>query len=358
MQATLLLLAAVPLAFQEASPPAWGRRIAWSAPDGPAAREHAALIVDPQRGRLLLLGGSGYAPYLAPLGDAWAFDLIDERWSPLELAGDALTPGGSQRVAPAPDGAYLHGGYGADGRELGDLWHVSLAADAVRVTLVPQENPPPARQLHGFACDASGRRFVVFGGGTSEDLFDDTWIGTRTDSGVHWERLASDVHPSARFGFAHAFDPQTARFLVCGGELLPPEGQDAMTVVRDLWALDLAADPPAWTRLAEYASESFHGRRNPAFAFDARSGDLLVWGGTGDGSTALPDLSIVRTRLPGAPVERLPQPAAIPTRASGFGVVDPASDRAWLGFGNTSTARYQDLVEIVLRASPAPAAGR
>ncbi len=358
MHPTLLLLAAATLAFQDASPLARGRRIAWSAPDGPAAREHAALIADPQRGRLLLLGGSGYAPYLAPLGDAWAFDLVDERWSPLELAGDALTPGGSQRVAPAPDGAYLHGGYGAGGRELGDLWHVSLAADAVHVARVPQDNPPPARQLHGFACDASGRRFVVFGGGTSEALFDDTWIGTRTDSGVHWERLASDVHPSARFGFAHAFDSETGRFLVCGGELLPPEGQEEMTVARDLWSLDLTSESPAWTRLAEYASDSLHGRRNPAFAFDARSGDLLVWGGTGDGSTALPDLHVVRTRLPGAPVERLPQPAAIPTRASGFGIADPDTGRAWLGFGNTSTVRYQDLVEVLLRASPAPAAGR
>ena len=36
-RSALLLLAAVPLAFQDASPPAWGRRIAWSAPDGPAA---------------------------------------------------------------------------------------------------------------------------------------------------------------------------------------------------------------------------------------------------------------------------------------------------------------------------------
>jgi hypothetical protein len=358
MHPTLLLLAAATLAFQDASPLAWGRRIVWSAPDGPAAREHAALIADPERGRLLLLGGSGYTPYLAPLGDAWSFDLVDESWSPLELAGDALTPGGSQRVAAAPDGAYLHGGYGADGRELGDLWHVSLAADAVHVARVPQDNPPPARQLHGFACDASGRRFVVFGGGTSEDLFDDTWIGTRTEAGVRWERLASDVQPSARFGFAHAFDPQAGRFLVCGGELLPPDGQNGMAVARDLWALDLASESPAWTRLAEYASEAFPGRRNPAFAFDARSGDLLVWGGTGDGSTALPDLYVVRTRLPGAPVERLPQPAAIPTRASGFGFVDPTSSRAWLGFGNTSTMRYQDMVEVVLRESPAPASGR
>lgn len=356
MHPTLLLLAAA-FAFQEPSPPAWGRRCAWSAPDGPVAREHAALIADPERARLLLLGGSGYAPYLAPLGDAWAFDLVDERWSRLELAGEALTPGGSQRVAPAPDGAYLHGGYGTDGRELGDLWHVRIEGDAVHVARVPQHDPPPARQLHGFACDASGRRFVVFGGGTSEELFDDTWIGTRDDAGVRWERLASDVHPSARFGFAHAFDPQTGRFLVCGGELLPPDGEDAMTVASDLWALDLASDPPAWTRLAEYASESFHGRRNPAFAFDARAGDLLVWGGTGDGSTALPDLHVVRTRLPGAPVERLPEPAAIPTRASGFGVVDPTTGRAWLGFGNTSTMRYQDMVEVLLRESTASASG-
>jgi hypothetical protein len=53
----------------------WGRRIEWEAEAGPEAREHASFMLDPSRDRAVMLLGSGYQPYLDPLGDAWAYDL-------------------------------------------------------------------------------------------------------------------------------------------------------------------------------------------------------------------------------------------------------------------------------------------
>jgi len=101
--------------------------------------------------------------------------------------------------------------------------------------------------------------------------------------------------------------------------------------------------------LAEYEPEDFPGRRNPAFTFDQRSGDLFVWGGAGAEQSVIPDLFIVRTREDGAPSQRVSQPASIPTRASGFGVVDPKRSRALMGFGNVRNGPLLDLVEVDLR---------
>ena len=348
-----LLLAGLILAPQEPAAPDWGRRLEWET--GPEAREHAALILDAERDRAVMLAGSGYAPYGSPLGDAWAFDLETERWTGLELGGDELVPGGSRRVASVEGGAFLHGGYGANFAFVGELWQLTLDDAEVVVTRIAQENPPSARMLHAFACDPAGERFVVFGGGGDNDLLDDTWIGERTDEGVRWRQLPESetgAGPGLRFGFSFAHDVQGGRLLICGGQVPPDEGQTAMAVAQDLWALDFTADEPTWTQLAEYDDDTFHGRRNPAFAFDEQSGDLFVWGGTGDGASALPDLYVVRTRVDGAPVERVAQPDGIPTRASGFGVVDPARGRALLGFGNTASGAYDDLVEVRLRGAP------
>ncbi|MFT7662714.1 MAG: hypothetical protein ACI87A_000933 [Planctomycetota bacterium] len=345
-----LVLACLPLAIEEPIAPDWGRRIQWPAEGAPEAREHAAFVVDSKFDRAVMLAGSGYAPYGSALDDAWAFDLQTHMWTELELAGDPLAAGGSQRIAAIDGGAYLYGGYGEGQQELGDLMQLDFELSRVVVRKVEQVNPPPPRLLHAFACDTSGETFVVFGGAGQSGMLEDTWIGNRTDAGVRWEPLESEVHPSARFGFSFAYDATLNRLIVCGGQVMPEnEEQMTMEVVRDLWALDFTAEEPTWTRLAEYTSEEFHGRRNPAFALDQRSGDLLIWGGTGDGSSALPDLYTVRTRVEGAPVERLAQPDSIPTRASSFGVVDEARGRALFGFGNTGSGAFDDLVEIRLR---------
>ena len=358
---TLLLLLTSPLAGsapQDSDVNAWGERVEWPVELGPPAREHAAFVVDAERDRAILLAGSGYAPYGTPLGDAWSFDLEAGTWAELAWAGDELTPGGARRAAvvrrdAGSFGAFLHGGYGEGLVEIDGLWWVEPGEGEVRVRAIEQVNPPPARLLHAFACDPAGEQLVVFGGVGGDDGLDDTWIGRRAGEEIHWRELETADGPGPRFGFAFAYDAQLERLLVCGGQVPPGEGETDMIVAHDLWALDFPIPPdreaPAWTLLATYSPDELPGRRNPAFTFDNETGDLLVWGGTGDGVTAIPDLYVVRTRAEGAPVARIPQPEGVTARASCFGVVDPFRRRALLGFGNTGAGPLLDLVEVLLR---------
>jgi hypothetical protein len=330
----------------------WGRRIKWEAETGPEAREHASFILDPDRDRAVMLLGSGYQPYLDPLGDAWAFDLNKENWSGLTLEGDRITPGGSRRAARIKGGAFIHGGYGKEMSESQDLWKLQFEDTTVKVTLVEQENAPMPRVLHGFAVDTTGDTFVIFGGGSSAGTLDDTWIGTKSERGVRWRKLDLDLNPDPRYGFSYAHDEENGRLIVCSGQISSADGAQVDAFALDIWALNFTADEPEWTLLAEYDTEEFPGRRNPAFTFDQRSGDLFVWGGAAAEMTVLSDLFIIRTREDGAPVQRVSRSARIPTRASSFGVVDPKRSRALMGFGNIAAGPFLDLVEVKLRQWP------
>jgi len=360
--AALLALHA-PIGLQDAPGPAadtgvvsFGGHLTWAVGEGPAGREHGAFFVDPARPRAVLLAGSGYEPYGSPLGDAWTFDLATSTWSELKLMGAALTPGGGRRTAVVrgsgrkPASVYLHGGYAEGMQEIDTLWRAELRDDAVVLTELEQVNAPVARLLHGFAASPSGDTLVLFGGIGGDDGLADTWIGRVAGDRVTWRELVLETNPGKRFGFSFAFDEARGRFLVCSGQVPPKEDEEPrMIVAEDLWSLDFTAEAPKWTCLATYSSAEFHGRRNPAFTFDEASGDLFVWGGTGDGATALTDLYVVHTRDEGAPVKRLAQPEGVPTRASGFGVVDAARGRALLGFGNDASGPKLDLIEIRLR---------
>lgn len=332
--------------FELVSKKPWGRRILWAAEAGPEAREHASFVLDPERDRAVMLLGSGYRPYLDPLDDAWAYDLSADRWAKLELEGDAITPGGSRRVAPVRGGAFIHGGYGKELSASRDLWRLRFGDTRIEATLVEQKNAPEPRSLHGFAADTRGERFVVFGGGTTSGVLGDTWVGTRGAEGVTWRELNLDDSPGPRYGFSFAHDEEKGLLIVCGGQI-PSKGGVA-AFASDVWALNFTADDPKWTLLARYDPQEFPGRRNPAFAFEQRSGALFVWGGAGAGGGLIPDLFIVRTREEGAPLQTVPQSPLVPTRASGFGVVDPTRSRVLLGFGNIEGGPFLDLVEVGL----------
>jgi len=332
-----------------AGTPDWGRRIEWETAAGPEAREHASFILDPGRNRGVMLLGSGYQPYLDPLGDAWAYDLGKDSWSKLELEGDPITPGGSRRAAQVPGGAFIHGGYGKEMAESQELWELRFEDTRIRAIRVEQENAPEPRLLHGFAADTKGERFVVFGGGSPNGTLDDTWIGTKSRKGVSWRKLDLDVNPGPRYGFSFAHDKKKGLLIVCSGQIPSSDGAQVDEFALDMWALNFIAEEPEWTLLARYEPQDFPGRRNPVFTFDQRSGDLLVWGGASDTETVIPDLFIVRTREDGAPVQRVSQFGSITTRASGFGLVDPKRSRALMGFGNTRFGPFLDLVEVKLR---------
>ncbi len=326
----------------DVKPLAWGASAAWTSA-GPEAREHGTFIVDDAGGRAVLVGGSGYAPQLTPLDDVWEFAFATTSWTKLTPTGDLPSGGGSRRAAqiPGTSTAYLFGGYGANQASNNELYRVDVDG-GVAFTLVQQDNPPPARALHAFAYDAVGDRFVAFGGIDSQ-IFGDTWLMHLEGDRAVWTELDTPVAPSPRYGFFYGFDTEARRLIVYSGA----QGTTMLDPARDVWALDLAREPPVWSKLLEGDADGVPpGRRNGCSVFDPSGPRLYVFGGTGDGSTTEPGLFALDVR-PGkeqwVELTLADEPAV---RSSGFGFYDATGDRTFFGFGNTTGGVFRDVTPL------------
>jgi hypothetical protein len=321
----------------------WDKPILWGEKDGPEAREHAAVIVDEKRDRVIVIGGSGYRPYLTPLTDVWQFSLQTDTWAPLQSPGSMLS-GGSRRVAqiPGQQVAYLFGGYGAGQQTHNELIQVDFSMETPTFANVPQDNPPPPRALHAFVYDAKLAQFLLFGGVTigkdGAEMHADVW-NMQVDGGrAKWTKLALNTSPSPRYGFFYGYDPEGGRLIVFSGA----QGLTEVQPARDTWLLSVRAEPPTWKQWEEGSPP---GRRNGCFVYDPAEHRLFVFGGTKDAKSAEPDLYVFDARPRGEGWQGQPLPDSPPPRASGFGFLDRARQRILMGFGNAA-APYRDLFPL------------
>ena len=147
--------------------------------------------------------------------------------------------------------------------------------------------------------------------------------------------------PPGRYGFHYAYDEESDRIFVVGGQV----GPDNLAIAGDAWALELSESPPRWVRLNE--DDDAVRRRNGAFVLDPIGRRLILWGGTDDGATSKPGLSILRIDPGQERWDHVEMPAEIPARTSGLAIYDAANQRAIMGFGN-SEAVYTDLYALSL----------
>lgn len=318
------------------TPLRWRPPTTWTA-EGPEAREHGALVFDEARQRVLLLGGSGYAPYGTPLGDAWSFRLSDRRWTKLTLAGEPPAAGGSRRVARVDAGhVYLFGGYGEGGAVDADLYRLDLSGDFVVSKKLAHTGGPPARSLHAFAYDRGEDQFVVFGGAGTKPL-DDTWTMKVSGDTVTWKRLDA-TGPKARYGFSYGFDDRLRRLVIFSGA----QRFSPLDPAEDAWALDLGSVPATWRAIATGDASAPRGRRNGCFVYDQDRHALFVFGGTADAKVTEPGFFVLDA-VPGRERwAKLARDGEPPLRSSGIGFHDPIRRTITCGFGNTATAVYAD----------------
>ncbi len=312
---------------------AWKPSPAWTPPDGPAGREHGAVLRDGPGKRLLLFGGSGYSPQFKPLADAWSFAPATGTWSTLVPTGDVPTAGASRRVAQDPEAteAWLFGGYTTPTDAINALLHVTWTATTLTFATVPQTNPPPPRSLHAFAYDGVTQRFVAFGGIGSGPLAD-LWTMRLSPAGTaEWQKVSTTTGPTARYGFFAGHDVAGGRLIVFSGA----QGTAVLQPAQDTWSLDLRSDPPAWTRLND-GTGAPPGRRNGCAVYDPTTDGLFVFGGTSDAATSQPGLFVLDTRPSHATWAELATGTGPEPRSSGFGIYDPVTQRGYLGFGNSS----------------------
>ncbi|MCK9460773.1 MAG: hypothetical protein M0R80_14130 [Proteobacteria bacterium] len=324
----------------EVLPISWLSRQTWTAAEGPEAREHGSLLVDEDAGRVILITGSGYSPYMEPLEDVWSYDLASGVWTSVAPAGDAPVGGGSKRAAqiPGEPTGYLFGGYGVDGETLADLYRVDFSGEGIDFALLDQTNPPGERALHAFAYDPELDRFVLFGG-IGSAIYHDTWVMTLDGDTAIWAEAETTEPPTPRYGFFSAFDQTSGRLVVYSGA----QGTSAVNPAQDTWALDTRTDPMEWTLLSSGDEEGApDGRRNGCTVHDSGAQRMFVFGGTPDAAITAPGLYALDLR-PGFEAWTLLELAdEPPLRSSGFGFYDPAGAESVMGFGNTTAAVYSD----------------
>jgi hypothetical protein len=170
-------------------------------------------------------------------------------------------------------------------------------------------------------------------------VFGDTWLVKIAGDSATWTKLEGKG-PSPRYGAFYAFDEPSRRLVVCSGAQAAKSADDQVNAAKDAWALDLAATPPTWSKLAP-AGDAPPGRRNGCVMHDPIGRRLFVFGGTSDAATTREGLSVLDLEPGREGWTRLELANTPPPRSSGFGFATPEGGVA-CGFGNDD-ANYADV---------------
>ena len=234
---------------------------------------------------LLVFGGTDGT---TDMGDTWRLKKDAEEWEAIEGSGPTARSDAAMMYDPYLDQTVLFGGVSESGGPpvvQGDTW-VNEDGQWRQVELT---NGPEARFGHAMVYLKGTRRIVMLGGERANGTpTDDMWIWR----GSRWEQVSGD-HPLNRTEFGAAALGANG-ILVFGGRDADPPHQalnDTWTYENGVWTELSIADGPA----ARYG----HG-----MTWDASAGQVVLAGGTTDGTAMLTDTWVFLTeswyRLPDA----------------------------------------------------------
>lgn len=310
-----------------------------AAPPTPRARGYHDMTPLTAELGVLLSGGESGSPPIGgdALRDTWRFT-AEGGWTnlircPAPPWGDVAYDAGSQRVLlrggllegfaevretwsidPASgeatlvsenEGAFGFSVYDAESDRVigfdstGRTWAYDL--DAETWTDTEPEVSPPRRDWHAVAYDAESDRVILFGGVGPTDHagvgLADTWaydFNTNT-----WTDMAPAVAPPARFYSFMIYEPSSDRVILFGGVRGAFLEEEPFA---DSWAYDFNTN--TWTDLNPSPAPSARGWH--AMAFDASSGQVVLFGGGPDRDRPTPGST---TRPSPAGAEPTSQPA-------------------------------------------------
>lgn len=197
-----------------------GRNWRAAASDGPAQRDHHAMVYDPVRRLTLLFGGHHFNGSTNDfLADTWAWDGL--KWTKLADSGPPARTTHRLIFDSLRKRVVMFGGWGVDNRLLNDTW----AWDGKAWEQIA-EGGPSTRFAMRMAYDAARDRIVLFGGRSSAGDLGDTW----EFDGEEWKQLEV-AGPSIRNVHEMAYDPVRRHVVMFGGFNVPKR-------FNDLWSFD------------------------------------------------------------------------------------------------------------------------
>lgn len=244
--------------------PVWRRVSVQGA--GPAPRDRASLVYDPQRDRFVLMGGRVGD---GNRNDAWSLTLGESAaWSQIVASGSPPTPRSSHVATfdPGSDRMIVHGGefFGtADPTMLCTLQFTS-ATVASWSTPAPGGTPPRGLAFHRAVYDAKARHMVFYGGRIGPEAVNDC-VALDLDGALQWIDLIPGLRPPPARTCVVIRDPRRDRVISI------PERSPA-----DIWWAPLDAATP-WTRTFSDSGPS--PRLACAVSVDSIGDQVLLFGG-------------------------------------------------------------------------------
>ncbi len=215
----------------------------------PTKRQSFAMAYDPAADQVLIFCGYdvvvNYRAWLhedakALARDEWAYDVALNRLELLSIQPYSIY---NQAVYDAQSQRLI--GFGPEGTAVYDpetgAWE----------KMQPAEEPPLLRFRFGMAYDSQSDRIIVFGG---ESRQDDTWAYDYESN--TWTEMTPEVSPSYRWGHAMAYDAESDRIIMWGAEevaRLPMSDEEKATV----WAYDYESN--TWTAIESKGGPSYRG---------------------------------------------------------------------------------------------------
>lgn len=243
----------------------------------PPLTRHVA-VWDAKRHRMLVFGGMDAA--YNRQNAVYAMDYQAggwNCWSQLTTAGTPPTGryGTSAIYDPVGDRMLVFGGSDTSGYPRDDLWQLSLAGTPTW-SQISAAGGPGAREDHTAIYDAPHRRMIVFGGVNSFGGHpgDEAWALNLPS--LTWTLLApTGPTPPVHAQHTAVFDSRRDRMLVFGGQVAWNADE------RDVWELNLAATPPAWSLLTPTHSAQWLPMKRflHAAVYDSTGDRMLVYGG-------------------------------------------------------------------------------
>jgi hypothetical protein len=257
----------------------------------PAPRLGPTAVYDPASNRMTIFGGGlGFSSPCA--NDVWVLTHANGKggtptWTRLTTAGTAPAPrkNGTAIYNSATNTMTIFGGDDCFSTDFGDVWVLShangLGGTPTWKMLSPSGAAPVARNGTSAVYNSDTNEMVIFGGGSSGGLLNDTWVlsGANGSGTAAWTELSpSGTPPLPRVGHSAVYDQTNDRMIIHGGtEGVGSSGNS----VGDTWVLtDATSDSaiPEWEELSP-GGVSPGTRSSHTAVYNAKANQMTIFGG-------------------------------------------------------------------------------